>query len=328
MENMIQNMNTILNGLNIKAECINANQHRHLAHYDLKLSPGAKIREIESSSGEMALGLRCKTMPIIDVIPEEGIVRVKVAQRDADVLNFEELYKKSNPPNCSLPFLLGETDTGEPLWVDMTQNPHMLIAGTTGSGKSTLLHVMIVNALKRKDISLCLIDPKQGVEFSKYSGQAIIVTNYNKTIEILEHYHNTMESRYQYMSEQRFVSIEQIKYMNKILIIIDEVSDLMLSDSDKNNPHKGELEKLLISMAQKARAAGIHLVVATQRPSVDVLTGILKANFPARIACKVSSATDSKVILDKCGAESLLGKGDAIINAGKFNYVRFQSAYI
>src|SRR5271157_1760474 len=106
MENMIQNMNTILNGLNIKDECIKANQHRHLAHYDLKLSPGAKIREIESSSGEMALGLRCKTMPIIDVIPEEGIVRVKVAQRDADVLNFEELYKKSNPPNCSLPFLL------------------------------------------------------------------------------------------------------------------------------------------------------------------------------------------------------------------------------
>jgi len=325
---MIQTMNNILNGLEIGASCIDAKQHRHLAYYDIKLSPGAKVRDLETNCREIALGLYAMKSPIIDVISKQGIVRIKVAHSEATVLPFNQLYNNSIAPEGTLQFLLGETDTGEPLWVDMAENPHMLIAGTTGSGKSTLLHVIIANALTRKDIKLYLIDPKQGVEFIKYKDKAKIITNYNDTVKKLKDLHEEMENRYQMMGRFGFSSIKQMKNQFKIMVIIDEISDLMLMDSDKSSLTRGLMERLLVSLAQKARAAGIYLVAATQRPSVDVLTGILKTNFPARIACQVSSRVDSQVILDMPGAESLLGKGDAIIKTGKHNYVRFQSAYV
>lgn len=321
-------MNQILKGLNIDAECIEAEKHRHLAHYDIKLTPGTKVRDLENNYREIALGLKSKTNPIIDPIPEKGIVRIKVAHRNADLLPFLELYNKTSKPEGCLQFLLGETDIGEPLWVDMAKNPHMLIAGTTGSGKSTILHIIIANALLRKDVKLYLIDPKQGVEFARYKDKAKIITTYDDSLNKLELLHKEMENRYEIMSKFGYTSIEQMRNQVKIMVIIDEVSDLILMDSAKKNINKGKLEELLVSLAQKARAAGIYLVAATQRPSVDVLTGILKANFPARIACKVSSRTDSSVILDRLGAESLLGCGDAIINTGKYNYVRFQAAYV
>jgi S-DNA-T family DNA segregation ATPase FtsK/SpoIIIE len=329
-----EKLNNILSGLKINAKCVNVSMHRHLVFCDLELDRGAKIRNIEVHAREIGLALRSKGIPIVLTNSEKGIVSIQFATREADTLSFLDLFNlnKKLVPEGILPFLLGENGNGEPLWLDMAKNPHMLIAGGTGSGKSTLLHTIIANAVFRNDVWLYLSDPKAGVEFSlynKYDCCNFLATDYNSTLNMLESISEEMERRYQALSLFNISSIEQNKEIfPKIMVIIDEVADLILQDQDKHNLNKGKFEHLLCSIAQKSRAAGIYIVLATQRPSVDIISGRIKANFPARIACKVSSAIDSKVILDQTGAESLLGRGDAIINSAKYNYTRFQVSYI
>lgn len=330
MENLITHMNNVLGELSLKAKCVKAERHRHLAFFDLKLDSGCRVKRLETFSREIALGLKSMTEPYIYPISNEGVVRVEVAMDKSDVLHFDELWNDTEAPAGILPFLIGETSSGKPLWVDFAKNPHTLIAGTTGSGKSVLLHLLINNALKRDDVDLYLVDPKRGVEFGSYEEECTSVSyNYEDTLFMLEHLHKKMEERFEKMKKLKLRSIDDMpSAFNKKLVIIDEVSDLMLQDSSKDNPNKGSFERLLVSLAQKSRATGIYIVVATQRPSVDVLTGLIKANFPARISCKVNSATDSKVILDSTGAESLLGKGDAILNNSLNGNVRFQVAFV
>jgi S-DNA-T family DNA segregation ATPase FtsK/SpoIIIE len=247
----------------------------------------------------------------------------------AETIQFEDLYDPNDTPEGILPFLLGEGDDGQKIWMDMACNPHLLVAGATGSGKSIFLHILIANALKRKDVDLMLVDPKFGVEFGKYSNQAEVANNYDDAILFLETLELLMNSRYQRMAKLGVNSIEQRpELFTKKLLIVDEAADLMLLDSSKRNPNRGLFETKICGIAQKARAAGIYLVLATQRPSVDVITGLIKSNFPARLACQVSTAIDSKVILDCVGAEALLGRGDAILNSPQHNYTRFQVAYI
>lgn len=322
-------LNQILNGLKINAQCVNFRKHRHMASYDLKLELGSRIRKIELYSREIGLALKSKTNPIITPIPEEGIVRLRVASQQAETIYFQDLFRSAQAPPGILPFLLGEMDTGEQMWMDMALNPHLLVAGGTGSGKSTFLHLLIANALRRNDTWIYLMDPK-GVEFSGYQQRVNRVsTTYEDAIYILDQIYFEMEKRYRIMRRAGVRSIEENpNIFPKCLIIIDEVSDLMMQDADKSNSRRGTFEKLLVSLAQKARAAGIYIVLATQRPSVDVITGLIKANFPARLACKVSSNTDSKVVLDQSGAESLLGRGDAILNNYNNHYSRFQVAYL
>jgi S-DNA-T family DNA segregation ATPase FtsK/SpoIIIE len=228
----------------------------------------------------------------------------------------------------TLPFVIGEAFNGSPIILDMATNPHLLVAGSTGSGKSVLLHTLIVNALKRDDVELYLSDTKK-VEFNiynseKFSDHVMIRSfDYNSTLDMLNYIHGEMERRYTILSKYEPLKDRYKKpSFSKMLIIIDEVSDLMLFDKNK------VFEDVVVKLAQKARAVGIFIVLATQRPSVDVLTGLIKANFPARISFKVSSKIDSRVILDATGAESLAGKGDAIINNSVYNYTRFQSAFI
>lgn len=327
-------IDNILSSLKIKAKCISIKTHRHLKLYELKLEPGQSIKRIECCTREIGLALNAKSTPIIVTDSEKGIVSIQFATRSADTLPFIDLFNlnKNSIPEGILPFLLGENGNGEPLWVDMAKNPHMLIAGGTGSGKSTLLHTIIANATFRKDILLYLSDPKSGVEFSlyeKYDCCNFLATNYDSTLKMLESIYEEMERRYQALLKFNISGIEQNKEIfPKIIVIIDEVADLILQDQDKNNINKGKFEHLLCLIAQKSRAAGIFMILATQRPSVDIISGRIKANFPARIACKVSSAVDSKVILDQVGAESLLGRGDAIINSISHNYSRFQVSYI
>lgn len=324
----------ILNQFKIKAKCVGVSTHRHLTFCNLNLDCGVKVRKIESCAREIGLALRSKGTPLVITDSEKGIVSIQFATRNADTLPFVDLFNlyKNSTPDGILPFLLGEQGNGQPLWIDMAKNPHMLIAGGTGSGKSTLLHTIIANAVFRKDIQLYLSDPKAGVEFSlydKYDCCNYLAIDYDSTLKMLEFINEEMERRYQALSRFNISSIEQNKEIfPKIMVIIDEVADLILQDQDKNNLNKGRFEHLLCLIAQKSRAAGIFMILATQRPSVDIISGRIKANFPARIACKVSSAVDSKVILDQTGAESLLGRGDAIINSANYNYTRFQVSYI
>jgi S-DNA-T family DNA segregation ATPase FtsK/SpoIIIE len=319
----IEQLNNIFADLNINAKCFSCRKHRHFAFYDVKLGAGTKIKKIESSSREIALGLLSKSNPIISSVPEEGILRIKTTFKSNEVIDFNNLLQShKNKLSGILPLLLGETDYGEPLWLDMADMPHLLISGTSGSGKSTLLHTIISNVINLSNTWLYLIDPKR-VEFNKYTKASVIGKSYKDAISILELLNTEMESRYNLLSSLKKNSIEQCpELFSRILLIIDEVSDLMIQD--KNN----KFETLLINLAQKSRAAGIYIILSTQRPSVDVITGLIKANFPARIACKVSSSIDSKVILDQIGAESLIGRGDAIIFSPKHNYVRFQVALV
>lgn len=331
MNDILQDkMNETLLSFKARAQCVNAERHRHLAFFDIRLHDGYRVRRLEWYAREIALSLQTKTEPIITTIPELGVVRLKVALDDAEILKLNDLFVQHSAPAGILPFLVGETDEGKPLWLDIATNPHMLVAGATNSGKSTFLHVLIANALKRSDVELFLVDPKQGVEFGMYADDAMMITSsYDETVAMLEFVRQLMEVRYTEMRQLRINSIgSSPEIFRKKLIIVDEVADLMMWDSDKNNPQKGTFEKLLTSIAQKARAAGIYMVLATQRPSVDVLTGLVKANFPARLACQVSSHQDSKIILDRTGAETLLGRGDAILNTNQHNYVRFQVAYV
>lgn len=331
--NMLQeSLNKVFSGLNLDARCVSAYQNRHTAIYDVVLSPGCKVRKIENSAPEIALALKSKTEPILKSIPEKGIVRLHVATRQADILKLSDIYDETERPDYFLPFLLGETDEGNKLWTDFAKNPHLLVAGSTGSGKSVFLHLLIENVYRLNksddyDINLWLSDPKM-VEFNRYKDNETeynitsSTDTYEGTILMLQELEEIMEDTYKRLYEMKLNSIEQCsKYFKKHVVIIDECADLIMYDKKTKR-----FETLVCKLAQRCRAAGISIVLATQRPSVDVLTGLIKANFPARLACKVSSKTDSRVILDRNGAESLLGCGDAILNNYNSNFTRFQIA--
>jgi S-DNA-T family DNA segregation ATPase FtsK/SpoIIIE len=330
---MIDKLNSILSGLRIDGRCVQARKHRHMAFYDVELAPGTKIRRLESNAREIAIGLRSKTTPIIKPMPELGVVRLQMATQDAAILPLTNLLSDVTippPTEMLLPVLMGETDEGNVLWMDMAKNPHALIAGGTGSGKSTLLHTLIancvvMNAIGARSIELFLIDPKMGVEFAPYEDLATIAYDYDRTIAMLEYLFEQMENRYAYMRKVGIKSIEARPGMFPyIAVFIDEVAELMAVDKENKNKR---FQLLLSRLAQKARAAGIYIVAATQRPSTDVVTGLIKANFPARIACRTSSKIDSQVVLDMPGAETLLGRGDAIFKNNSREATRFQVAY-
>lgn len=331
----MKNMNEILNSLKINALCTYSKQFKHFAYFDIVLDPGTPISKLEKNAREISLALRSYTVPVIRPIPSEGIVRLQVAMHPSKKICFYDNIGLEpvvdSMAEGTLPFCLGETEEGVPFWTDMATNPHLLVAGQTGSGKSAFLHTLIANALclKNRKIKLALIDPKK-VEFQTYKSPifngkvASVVSSIEKTIELLTSYQEKMEHRYSVYSKYniRNITNEPSKYPIDI-IIIDEVADLIMQD-DKSKT----FQKVLIGLSQKCRAAGIFIVLATQRPSRDVLTGIIKANFPARISFTVSSRIDSQVILDRPGAENLLGKGDGIFTNTTIDHVRFQSFYV
>ena len=339
---MINQMNSVLKELALPGTCVRAKSHRHLAFFDVKLEKTGRsvptVNQFLKRTQEIGLKLQSEKAPIIRPLSSEGVLRLRVAMKTADLPTLMEeacvtkLWGDEAIPSADemiLPFVLGETDEGEKLWVDFAQHPHTLVAGATSSGKSTLLHNLIQNALMLKavgarDIDLYLVDPKR-VEFNKYEGLAQIDTEYFDVIDTLRELVEFMESRYAVMAKCGVQSVEQRPdAFSSKLVIIDEVSFLMGQDKGKG---RGEFQRLLITLAQKARAAGIYLVVATQRPSVGIITGDIKANFPARIACKTATQADSRVVLDMNGAEELLGRGDAILCNMKIDQVRFQVAY-
>jgi S-DNA-T family DNA segregation ATPase FtsK/SpoIIIE len=329
---MIAAMNHALEEVGIRGECVSAKSHNHLSFYDVKLGKSL-ISRIESRARDIGTKIKSKTTPIVKVMPEKGIVRLQVATKDAESISLLGMLSKQKvPEGMRLPFLLGEDEEGGLIWMDMAEpsSPHLLVAGATGSGKSVLLHNLIANAVLLdangiRSIETYLVDPKR-VEFDAYSrmsgGVYAIEHDYLGALTILQAMIEEMDGRYERMQEVGVRDISEMKLPYR-MVVIDEVGDLMLQDKKS-----GVFQELVVRLAQKGRAAGIHLVLATQRPSVDVLTGLIKANFPARIACRTASKKDSQVIMDTIGAESLLGGGDAILRNGKTDYVRFQVAYV
>lgn len=308
-----------------------------VTQYTLKPSDGVKISKIVSLHNDLALALAAHPIRIEAPIPGKGLVGIEVPNkvvsivRLREVLSFEAFAKALSP----LTFALGKDVAGEPLVEELGRMPHLLIAGATGSGKSVLINSLLVSLLYQNSpvtLRLLLVDPKR-VELPLYNGVphllSPVITEPEKTINALRWAVVEMDRRYELLSASRKRDLAGYNVGKRpedvtpnIVIVVDELADIMAR-------HAREVENAVIRLAQIARAVGIHLVLATQRPSVDVITGLIKANITSRIAFKVASAVDSRTILDAAGAEKLLGSGDMLFLASnRTKPRRIQGAYV
>lgn len=312
----IQAINKILSSFQLKAQCINHNIIENYEYYDLSLNPGEKIKDILKFSNEISMALKMPGKLNHKIIHEQGLLRLESLKKRENILKISDNILNIISQD-SLNLWLGKNYTGKDLVFKIPEAPHTLIAGTTGSGKSVLLHNIIFNILINSDAQLYLLDPKM-IEFNKFSSERIQVHHsYEDALYLVSELIESMETRYKMIRDG--ISINSIC---PSVLIIDEFSDLIYQDKDK------KLHDSLCKLAQKCRAAKIYIIIATQRPSVDVISGLIKANFPARISCKVANHFDSKVILDESGAENLIGHGDAYIKDIYNNMERFQIAYV
>ncbi len=296
-----------------------------------KPKPGTKIKNITSSVEDIAREMGVKTLRISNVC-EGGCIGFEIANDVFQTVPLEDVLESDEAKNAkgALPISLGVKIDGTPVFADLAKMPHLLVAGATGSGKSVGLNAFIISLIKRKkpnELKFVMIDPKR-IEFSVYNDQKYmympVITDNADASEALQLLVDEMNKRYELFEKSLTKNIEEYNEkegnMQYIVTIVDEFSDLVLSDKT--------VEKKIQILAQKARAAGIHLVLATQRPSVDVVTGSIKANFPSRMAFKTASGVDSKTILDTTGAEDLVGRGDALFLAGNGELSRIHGAYI
>ncbi len=297
------------------------------------------VREIVKHEGDLALALATSAIRIEAPVPGKPYVGIEVPNPEVDIVRLggllaSEAFQRVRGP---LAIALGREVTGRPVVADLTKLPHLLIAGATGSGKSVAISSMLVTWLMRNtphDLRLLLVDPKR-VELTNFNGiphlLGSVVTDLEDALRALTWVTLQMDDRYRLFRRAKVRNIEMYNRWAKehkkpalsyIAVVIDELADLMLAT-------KGEAEHMLTRLAQMSRATGIHLVVATQRPSVDVITGLIKANFPARLAFAVASQVDSRVILDAPGAETLLGQGDALFQPpDRPSPIRLQGAYV
>lgn len=307
-----------------------------ITRYELEPAPGVKVSRITNLQDDIALQLAATHIRIEAPIPGKSAIGIEVPNAQNSEVALRDVLDTATFKNSKgkIPVALGKDIAGKTIVTDLTKMPHLLIAGSTGSGKSVCINTILMSILFHMppdQVKLILIDPKV-VELSVYNGiphlRIPVVTEARKAAGALQWAVQEMEKRYQQFSEAHVRDIggynkavpDQI--MPFIVIIIDELSDLMMAASDS-------VEDAICRLAQKARAAGIHLVLATQRPSVDVITGVIKANIPSRISFAVSSQVDSRTILDMAGAEKLIGKGDMLFNPiGAPNPIRIQGAFI
>jgi S-DNA-T family DNA segregation ATPase FtsK/SpoIIIE len=338
-------------GLNIRVVGIHTGPV--ITQYEIELETGLRLNKVTVLGDDLAISLKVPSVRIVAPIPGKNTVGIEVPNEHRAVVRLKELILASAAKiaKAKLPLFLGKDTQGHPLVYDLAEMPHLLIAGRTGTGKSVCLNAVIISLLltKRPDeCRLIMIDPKR-VEFSDYTRiphlMCPVVKEDTKAEAILSWAVDKMEERYELLSRARVRNIagynlldyteilrrvqpsdddekqripEKMPY---IVIVIDEIGDLMMT-------MKKEVEGHIIRLAQKSRAAGIHLILATQKPTVDVITGLIKSNLPARICFQVSSRTDSRVVLDEMGADKLLGKGDMLfLQPGTSTLIRAQGAY-
>jgi S-DNA-T family DNA segregation ATPase FtsK/SpoIIIE len=296
---------------------------------DIVLEPGGKVKQIERHSMEIALAIRAAAEPLVYAVPAEGVVRLELMMEDPGHVSFQDMVRSREfqDSGAVLPLALGVARNGWRLVPDLVQMPHLLVAGATGSGKSMALHAIInsMMACGMRRAHLALVDPKR-IEFSHYIGMpqlySPIARDADSSIALLGRLVSDMEARLAALQKARCRDIAQYHgRMPRVVVVVDEFADLMMAS-------RRTAQELICRLAQKSRACGIHMVLATQRPSADVVTGLIKANFPSRMSCQVSSAVDSRVILDRNGAERLTGKGDAILDCPSSRFVRLKGSYL
>lgn len=321
----------VLTHYGINGEVIGTQQGPLITQIKFKPKAGTKFKNITSSIEDIARETGLKGLRVSNVC-EDNCIGFEVPNDKLqtvwlkDVLSSDEFKTAKG----NLPINLGVQINGTPLFADLAKMPHLLVAGATGSGKSVGLNAFIISLIKAKrphELKFVMIDPKR-IEFSIYNNQEYlympIITENEKASLALEHLCQEMNNRYTLFEKSKTKNIEEYNqkagFLPYIVTIVDEFSDLVLSDKT--------VEKHIQILAQKARAAGIHLIIATQRPSVDVVTGSIKANFPSRLAFKTASGVDSKTILDTTGAEDLIGRGDCLYLSGNGEMKRIHGAYI
>ncbi len=292
---------------------------------------GTKIKNITSALDDIARELGAPSLRV-ETMEENGTIGFELPAHEMKTIDFASLLSAPEFINAkgALPLILGVDIKGKPVIADLAKMPHLLVGGTTGSGKSVGLNTFILSLMAKKkptELKFVMIDPKR-IEFSIYNRQkymlAPVVTEMKEAASALSYLVDEMEKRYATFEENLVKNIadynDNVGHMPYIVCIIDEFADLMASDK--------KVETSVQRLAQKARAAGIHLILATQRPSVDVVTGVLKANFPTRLAYKTASAADSRTIIDTTGAEKLLGRGDALFLASDGDLIRLHGAFM
>ncbi len=321
----------------IEAKVIGRVTGPHITRYELRLAPGTKVAKVAQLKDDLAYALAATDIRILAPIPGKQAVGVEVPNARRRIVHLGDVFQDPPPDWSPLTVWLGKDIAGRAIGADLAKMPHLLVAGTTGAGKSACVNAMLSSVLLRAtphEVRLVLVDPKQ-VELNHYESiphlLTPVITSPRMAANALQNLVKEMEQRYGTMSLARTRNLPELNRTREkrgepplpyILCVIDELADLMMVAP-------ADVEDSIIRLAQKARAVGIHLVLATQSPRVDVITGMIKANVPSRIAFAVSSQTDSRVILDQNGAESLLGQGDMLFSpVGSSKLQRIQGAYI
>jgi S-DNA-T family DNA segregation ATPase FtsK/SpoIIIE len=321
----------------VEAKIVGIVSGPHVSRYELRLAPGTKVKKVTELSNDLAYALASTDIRILAPIPGKQAVGVEVPNTRRRIVRLGDIYASRPEKTSPLVAWLGKGIDGNAVWTDLAKMPHVLVAGTTGSGKSGCVNAILSSILMQaspNDVRLVLVDPKQ-VELNHYENVphllTPVVTSPRLAANVLANLIGEMESRYGIMGQARCRNLAELNRarakageppLPHILCVIDELADLMMVSP-------AEVEDSIIRLAQKSRATGIHLVLATQRPSTDIITGTIKVNIPARIAFAVSSQTDSRVILDQGGAEALLGQGDMLFRgAGTSKLQRIQGAFV
>jgi S-DNA-T family DNA segregation ATPase FtsK/SpoIIIE len=321
----------------VEAKIVGIVSGPHVSRFELRLAPGTKVKKVTELSNDLAYALASTDIRILAPIPGKQAVGVEVPNTRRRLVRLGDIYAGRPEKTSPLVAWLGKGIDGNAVWTDLAKMPHVLVAGTTGSGKSGCVNAILASILMQaspNDVRLVLVDPKQ-VELNHYEHVphllTPVVTSPRLAANVLANLIGEMENRYGIMGQARCRNLAELNRarvkageppLPHILCVIDELADLMMVAP-------AEVEDSIIRLAQKSRATGIHLVLATQRPSTDIITGTIKVNIPARIAFAVSSQTDSRVILDQGGAEALLGQGDMLFRgAGTSKLARVQGAFV
>jgi len=344
-------LENVLKQFDIEAKVVNISVGPVVTMYELELKPGVKVQSVNALRDNIALAMKSTSIRIIAPLPSKGTIGIEIPNQKPQIVSIREVLEseeyKELSKDMKLPIVLGKTTDGKVYVDDIVSMPHMLIAGATGSGKSVCVHSIITSLLfkcKPDYLKLVLIDPKR-LELIRYDSiphlynpncepkDVKVITNPKEATKVLSSLVKVMEQRYEKFAAACVRNIEGYNELMSssvrkdqkepyIVVIIDEFADLILTSSK-------EVEEVVQRLAQMARAVGIHLVLATQRPSVDVITGVIKANFTCRIAFQVLSKTDSRIILDTAGAEELIGRGDMLyLPTGAAKPIRLQGAFV
>ncbi|MBE6340523.1 MAG: DNA translocase FtsK [Bacteroidales bacterium] len=354
-EELLSNKNIIvetLDNFSIKLKSIKATVGPTVTLYEIVPAPGIKISKIQSLENDIALSLAALGIRIVAPIPGKGTIGIEVPNSKPQIVSMVSLLKSSKfqTSTAELPIAIGKTISNEPFIFDLAKTPHLLVAGATGQGKSVCLNAIVTSLLYKmhpSQLKFVMVDPKK-VEFSIYSNlenhfiakmpeqDNAIITDDDNAKAVLNSLTTEMEDRYALLEKAKLRNIKEYnqafisrrlnpehghKFLPYIVVIIDEYGDLMMTAGK-------DIELPIARIAQKARAVGIHMIIATQRPAATIVTGNIKANFPSRISCKVSAMVDSRTILDASGAQNLIGRGDMLVSIAGGSLTRVQCAFV